>query len=172
MPKTIEGELTALTFVEPMQEQNSVYMLIGLSTGHVWVLDTRSNSFLHSVKVLDDSVNKIVSSVSRIVIEGKKDTKIHSWELKKTIGDFEYDASDPDYFFAGKEKTITLDGYPSASHYDGTAAEALFISSNNSIWLGNFIESITVKLKSCHDPSNQLGAIDYKYVSPNEFKPI
>jgi len=71
MPKVIEGELTALTFVEPMQEQNSVYMLIGLSSGHVWVLDTRSNSFLHSVKVLDSAVHKIISSVSRIVIEGR-----------------------------------------------------------------------------------------------------
>ena len=169
MPKVIEGELTAITFVEPMQEQNSVYMLIGLNSGHVWVLDTRSNSFLHSVKVLDVGVHKIVSSVSIIVIEGKSDTKVHSWELKKTIGDFDYDASDPNYFFAGKEKTITLDGSPSASHYDATAAEALFISTNNSIWLGNFIESITVKLKSCHEPLHQLGAIDFKYVSPNEF---
>lgn len=146
-------------------------MLIGLSTGHVWVLDTRSNSFLHSAKVIDGAIHRIISSVSRIIVEGKSDTKIHSWELKKTIGDFDYDASDPDYFFAGKEKTITLDGYPSASYYDATAAEALFISTNNSIWLGNFIESMTVKLKSCHEPNNQLSAIDFKYVSPNEFHP-
>lgn len=89
-----------------------------MSTGHIWVLDTRSNSFLHSAKVLDCAIHKIVSSVSRIVVEGTEDTKIHSWELKKTIGDFDYDASDPDYFFAGPEQTLTLDGYPSASHYD------------------------------------------------------
>jgi len=169
MPKVVEGELSAITFVEPMQEQNSVYMLIGLSSGHVWVLDTRSNSFLHSVKVLDGPVLKVVSSVSRIVIDGGSDTRVHCWELKKTIGDFDYDASDPDYFFAGKSKTLTLDGYPSASHYDGTAAEALFISTNNSIWIANFIEGITVKLKSCHEPLHELGAIDFKYVSPNEF---
>jgi hypothetical protein len=147
-------------------------MLIGLSSGHVWVLDTRTNSFLHTAKVLDCSIYRMVSSVSRIVVEGKSDTKIHSWELKKTIGDFEYDASDPDYFFAGKEKTITLDGYPSASFYDSTAAEAIFISNNNSIWLANFIESLTVKLKSCHEPTSELSAIEYKYVSPNEFQPL
>jgi hypothetical protein len=142
--------------VEPMHEQNSVYMLIGLNTGFVWVLDTRTNSFMHSVKVLDCPVWKMVSSVSRIVVEGSEDTKVHSWDLKKTIGDFDYDASDPDYFFAGPEKTITLDGYPSASHYDLTAAEALFISSNNTIWLVNFIESLTVKLKSCHEPTTMV----------------
>ena len=144
-------------------------MLIGLSTGYIWVLDTRSNTWMHSVKVLECPVWKIVSSVSRIVVEGAADSKIHSWELKKTIGDFDYDASDPNYFFAGPERTVMLDGFPSASHYDLTAAEALFISSNNSIWLVNFIESITVKLKSCHEPSSQLAAVDFKYISPNEF---
>ena len=153
MPRQFDGTLTAVTFVEPMFEQNSVYMLIGLSTGHIWVLDTRSNSFLHSAKVLECQIHKIVSSVSRIVVEGKQDTKIHSWELKKTIGDFDYDASDPDYFFAGPEQTLTLDGYPSASHYDVTAAECFVISQNNSIWLVNFIEGITLKLKSCHEPT-------------------
>jgi hypothetical protein len=124
---------------------------------------------MHSVKVLECPVWKIVSSVSRIVVEGATDSKIHSWELKKTIGDFDYDASDPNYFFAGPERTVMLDGFPSASHYDLTAAEALFISSNNSIWLVNFIESITVKLKSCHEPTSQLAAVDFKYISPNEF---
>lgn len=142
-------------------------MLIGLSGGNIWVLDTRTNSFLHSAKVLDCAVHKIMSSISRIVVEGVQDTKIHSWELKKTIGDFDYDASDPDYFFAGPEKILTLDGYPSASHYDVTAAEALFISTNNSIWLVNFVEGITVKLKSCHEPTNKLNSVDFKYVSPN-----
>ena len=144
-------------------------MLIGLSTGYIWVLDTRSNTWMHSVKVLECPVWKIVSSVSRIVVEGAADSKVHSWELKKTIGDFDYDASDPNYFFAGPERTVMLDGFPSASHYDLTAAEALFISSNNSIWLVNFIESITVKLKSCHEPTSQLAAVDFKYISPNEF---
>jgi hypothetical protein len=154
-----------------MHEQNSVYMLIGMSTGYIWVLDTRSNSFLHSAKVVDCAVHKIISSVSRIVVEGATDTKLRAWELKKTIGDFDYDASDPDYFFAGKEMTLTLDGFPSASHYDSTAAEALIISTNNTIWLVNFIEAVTVKLKSSHEPNTSLLAVDFKYVSPSEYKP-
>ena len=59
MPSKFDGHITAVTFVEPMFEQNSVYMLIGLSTGYIWVLDTRSNSFLHSAKVLDCAIHKI-----------------------------------------------------------------------------------------------------------------
>jgi hypothetical protein len=86
-----------------MYEQTSVYAIIGLSSGYVWVLDTKTNSFLHSVKVLDCAISKLTSTVSRIVVEVKNDPKIHSWELKKTIADFNYDARDPEYFFAGKE---------------------------------------------------------------------
>jgi len=92
-------------------------------------------------------------------------------DLKKTIGDFDYDASDPEYFFSGPAKQLSLDGFPSASSYDETAAEAIVISTNGSFWLVNFIEELTVKIKSCHDPISKLNAIDFKYVTPNEFTP-
>jgi hypothetical protein len=169
MAPQVKGEITCLSFVEPMLEQCSVYMLLGFSNGEVWVMDTRKKSFLYSIKLLDCAVHKIVSSVSRIVIEPSEDCTILAWELKKTINDFDYDASNPDYFFAGKPKKLSLDGWPSASYYDETAAEALFISNNNSIWLVNFIEELTVRLKSCHKPSTSLNAVDFKYVSPSEY---
>ena len=134
--------------------KNSVYLLLGLSNGDVWVLDTRTNYFLHKFKVLNCAISKITSVVSRIIIEGKEDTMLHCWELKKTIGDFDYDASDPGYFFSGPEKKLQIDGFPSSSFYDSTATEAIIISSNSSFWLINCIEELTVKIKSCHDPSN------------------
>ena len=152
-----------------MVEQNSVYLVIGLSDGHVWVLDTRSNYFLNKTKILDCPVTKLVSSVARIIIEGKSDTRIRSWELKKTIGDFDYDAADPNYFFAGKEQALALDGFPSASVYDETAAEGIFVSTNGTFWLCNFLEGVTIKLKSCHSPEHPVCSVDYKYVTPNQF---
>lgn len=154
-----------------MLEQNSVYLLIGLSDGNVWVLDTRSNYFLNQTKILDCPVSKLISSVARIVVEGKSDTRVHSWELKKTIADIDYDASDPKYFFAGPEQVLALDGYPSASEYDSTAAEAIFVSTNGTFWLFNFLEGLTIKLKSCHSPDYPLVSADFKYVSPNQFQP-
>jgi len=60
-----------------------------------------------------------------------------------------------------------LDGPPSASFYDDTAVEAIVISKNNSIWLVNILESVTVKIKSCHAPTSDLRAVDFKYVSPS-----
>lgn len=121
--------------------------------------------------MLDHPIRKLTSSVSRIVVEGLGDSKIHIWELKKTIADFDYDARDPDYFFAGKEKVLTIDGGPSGSFWDDTAAEAMIVSENNSIWLLNVLESVTVKIKSCHAPVGELSAIDFKYVSPNQYSP-
>lgn len=96
---------------------------------------------------------------------------MHSWELKKTIGDIDYDAADPTYFFAGKAQILNLDGYPSASCYDETAAEAIYISTNGTFWLFNFLEGLTIKLKSCHSPEHPIQSVDYKYVSPNQFQP-
>ena len=152
-----------------MMEQNSVYLLIGLSDGCVWVLDTRSNYFLNQTKLLECPVSKLTSSVARIVVEGQHDTRIRSWELRKTISDIDYDASNPDYFFAGQEQVLALDGYPSASEYDDTAAEAIFISTNGTFWLFNFLEGLTIKLKSCHSPEHPLTTVDFKYVSPNQY---
>jgi len=100
------AKLTSLCYVEPYEEQNSVYALMGLDNGHVWVVDTRGNYFLYHAKVLDGPINKITSSLDRIVIEGKDDSHVHSWELRKTIADYKYDASDPNYFFAGEEKSV------------------------------------------------------------------
>jgi hypothetical protein len=120
---------------------------------------------------LNGAIKSITSARSRIVVEGKEDTFVHCWELKKTIGDFDYDASDPEYFFSGPEKKLQLDGFPSASSYDGIASEAIFISSNGSFWLVNFSEQLTVKLKSCHDPCHSLSSLDFKYVTPNQYTP-
>ena len=86
------------------------------------MIDTRANYALYSTKLMDCPIGKIVSSVSRIIVEGLENTKIHCWELKKTIDDFDYDASDPNYFFAGPEQTLSIDGYPSASDYDDIAS--------------------------------------------------
>ena len=73
MPDIVEGKLTAVEFIEPMIDQNSVYMAIGLSTGHIWVLDTRTNSFLYSTKVLDCAIKNILSTATRLIVEGKTD---------------------------------------------------------------------------------------------------
>jgi hypothetical protein len=96
-------------------------LLIGTSDGNVWIVDTRVNSFIYQAKILECSVHRLYSTVARICAEGTEDTKVHFWELVKKLGDFVYDASDPNYFFSGGEDTLTLDGYPSASYYDKSA---------------------------------------------------
>lgn len=59
---------------------------------------------------------------------------------------------------------LTLDGFPSASSFDDGALEGLVISSNNTIWLVNFDEGLTIKIKSCHEPTAKLNAVDFRYV--------
>lgn len=101
-----DAEFTCMTFAEPMMDQNSVYLVLGLSNGCVWLVDTRVNMFVYKAQVLKCAVSNITSAASRIIVEGREDTFVHCWELKKTIGDFDYDASDPEYFFSGPEKKL------------------------------------------------------------------
>lgn len=65
-----DEKLETLEFVVPIPEQISTYLLIGLSSGYVWVLDSRANQYLYNVKVLDSAVRIITSNFSRIVVEG------------------------------------------------------------------------------------------------------
>lgn len=146
-------------------------MLLGLSDGSVWVEDTRANFTVHTQKVLDCAILKMTSTVIRVVIQGTESTTIYAWDLNKTIADLDYDASDPNYFFAAKPTALLLDGYPSASDFNDTACEAIVATTNGSFWLCNFLEGLTVKLKSCHCPDYSMQAVDFKYVSPGQFQP-
>ena len=125
-----------------------------MSDGNVWVIDTRTNTFLYSAKILDGPIQRLESTNARIVAEGREDVNIHFWPMEKTLGDFKYDSSDPQYFFSGGDKTLSLDGYPSASFYDCAANQAIFLSNNGSFWLFSLFEMGTVKLKSCHTPQH------------------
>lgn len=69
--------------MKPDQLHHSVYLLIGLKSGYVWLTDTRVNQFLFKVKVLDDAlegVQRIYSSHARIIIEPKNGAKLFSWD--------------------------------------------------------------------------------------------
>jgi hypothetical protein len=43
------------------------------------------------------------------------------------------------------------------------------LSTSGSIWYLSWIEDVTLRLKSCHDPNKVITCADYKYVSPSEF---
>lgn len=44
------------------------------------------------------------------------------------------------------------------------------LSTSGSIWYMNWIEDATLRLKSTHQPTSEINAADFKYVSPNEIQ--
>ena len=75
-----DDHLTACEYLMPTPEQISVYMILGLSNGNVWVVDTRCNQFLYSVRVLEGSpIRQFYTSKSKIIVEGTNDSQIHCW---------------------------------------------------------------------------------------------
>ena len=88
MPKS-EGfkdkhdRFTTISFVKPDKFHHSVYCMFGLKSGYIWVMDTRVNQFLFSVKVLEDScggVSRIFSSFARIVVEAEDSPIVRCWD--------------------------------------------------------------------------------------------
>ena len=65
-----DASFTCMSFAEPMLEQNSVYLLLGLSNGSIWAVDTRMNFFLYKFTILCCAIRKIISTVNRIILEG------------------------------------------------------------------------------------------------------
>lgn len=165
--------LTTLSFVRPDQMHHSVYMLLGLRSGYVWVTDTRVNQFLFNVKVLDDfagGVNRIFSSHQRIIIEAANSPVLHSWDQSGRNGDKEYSAYNPFNFFVGLETTLSIDGTIKSSSYDHDGGQLMVLSSSGSIWYLSWADNATLRLKYCHNPVETIKCADFKYVSPNEFR--
>jgi hypothetical protein len=163
---------TTVCFVKPNQLHHSVYCMIGLKSGYVWVVDAKVNQFLFNVKVLDDAcggVNKIYSSFARICVESKNSPVIHCWDQSGKNGDKEYSSSNPYNFFIGVEKTLQLDGNVKSSSYNDTGHCLIVLSTSGSIWYLSWIENCTLRLKYCHNPVEKVCSSDFKYVSPSEF---
>ena len=142
-------------------------MLLGLSTGLVWVVDTRCNQFLYSVKVLDGfAVRQLFTAKSRIIVEGEGDNIVHCWPL----GQSTFDKSDPKSFFLDKEQTLTLDGSTQATSYEEACCESLLTTSSGTLWYLSWADNATIKIKSCHSPHYPINTADFKYLPPSQFQ--
>jgi hypothetical protein len=86
-----EEAFTTCEFVVPTAEQLSIYILLGLNSGYVWIADSRCNQYLYNIKVLDGPIGQFYTSKSRIIVEGRQDQVLHCWPQ----GQGSFDRSDP-----------------------------------------------------------------------------
>jgi WD40 repeat protein len=178
LPKVDEGfdgpgdKFNCLSFVKPDHLHHSVYCMVGMLSGYIWMLDTRTNQYLFKVKALNDGcggVQRIISTHSRIVVEPAAEAKLYCWDQSGKNGENEYNPANPFNFFAGVESHLTVDGLLRSTYYDGTANQVMALSTSGSIWYMNWIENATLRLKACHSPLHSICAADFKYISPSEF---
>ena len=166
---------TTLCFIRPDKYHHSIYVMLGLKSGYVWVMDTKVNQYLFNVRVLGadaGGINRIYSSHARIVIESQNDNFLRCWDQSGKNGDREYSAYNPFNFFMGVESKLTIDGNVKSSSYDGTGNEQILLSTSGSIWYLSWIQNATLRLKYCHNPNEQILSADFKYVPPNEISNI
>jgi hypothetical protein len=74
-----DDKFTCCEFAVPMPDQITVYLLLGLNNGYVWVNDTRCNQYLYKIKVLDSPIRQIFTSKSKIVLESSHESVLYCW---------------------------------------------------------------------------------------------
>jgi hypothetical protein len=74
-----DDKLTTCEFAVPMPDQITVFLVLGLNNGYVWVSDSRCNQFLYNMKVIDSPIRQIFTTRSKIVIEGTNEAVLHCW---------------------------------------------------------------------------------------------
>ena len=94
---------------------------------------------------------------------------LHCWDQSGRNGDKEYSAYNPYNFFMGVQSTLSIDGNVKSSSYDDTGNQAIVLSTSGSMWYLSWIESVTLRLKYCHNPQHSVNSAEFKYVAPGEF---
>lgn len=57
-----------MQFAYPIKLMQTVFMLIGLSNGYVWTVDSRTNSLVSQIKVSDTAISQIEAKQTCIAI--------------------------------------------------------------------------------------------------------
>jgi hypothetical protein len=76
---------------------------------------------------------------------------------------------DPAFMFAEKEKTLSLDGFPSAVYSEPTSCgnELMATSTAGTLWYASWTEMATIKIKACHSPNQSMNFCEFKYLPPS-----
>ena len=57
-----------MQFAYPLKTVQTVFLLIGLSNGYVWTVDSRTNSLVSQIKISDTAISHISAKQTCIVV--------------------------------------------------------------------------------------------------------
>ena len=161
-----QAKITSMAFAYPIKNLQTVFLLIGLSNGYIWSVDSRTNSLVSQIKISDTDITNIDAKMKHIVISKAKDNNISCWRIP------EDDAlrQKGNNLFCGQECSLLLDGETKWIFLNELTAEGFVTTKSGTIWFIDWELETTLKINSFHINTSSLWKFGYKYVSPSEFE--
>lgn len=76
-----QATITTIQFAYPIPNLQTVFLLIGLSNGYVWSVDSRTNSLTSQIKISDSEITKIEAKQRHIVVAKAGDNNLSCWKI-------------------------------------------------------------------------------------------
>lgn len=144
----------------------TVFLLVGLSNGYIWSVDSRTNSLLSQVKISDTAITNIEAKQKHIVISKAESNYLSCWPLPD-----EGELKKKNYnLFCSQEETLMLDGITKCTFLNELSAEGFVTTVNGTIWFIDWQMQTTLKINSFHSNTSKICGFGFKYVSPSEFE--
>ena len=160
------AKITDLQFAYPIHSLQTVFLLIGLSNGYVWGVDSRTNSLLSQVKISDTAILNLQPKENHIVVAKADNNYLSCWKLpdEDNLRRKSYN------LFSNEESTLLLDGTPKAMFLNELTAEGFATTTSGTIWFIDWQMETTLKINSFHLNNAEINKFGFKYVSPGEFE--
>ena len=141
------GKLLSLTYTQAPNTET--LLLVGTQQGCVICIDSRSNTLLKVLRLLQSPVTVLTCTKSRVILGGPG-ANVYSWKTGEILD--------------GQPEMLLLDGDTVSVSFPIEGEEGVVATANGTIWYVNWLERATIKIRTSHSKPIQALAIHGDYL--------
>jgi len=161
----LSEEVTITCISNCFRALDTALVLIGLSNGFTWLVDTRTNNLLCQLKLLDSELSFISVNYKRICLHSSNTSELICWSLPEDRNIVAQQFN----IFQGTPKTLLLDSPVTAFHFNESTCSGFSATRAGSLWFSDWDENTTLKVNSFHTKS-PISKFSVKHGTPSSFK--
>ena len=153
-----QSRITAIGFTFTHKNIETILLIIGLSDGKLWFIDTRTNTLISVIQFCDVSITSINTGYHRINILTESHI-VSSIELNPGVIT---NISEVISSFINSKNTMTLDSRGVGASFDIIGEEGFILSELGTIWFINWNESACIRVFNHTDASGNVILCQFK----------
>lgn len=145
-------ELTSMEYTPPLSYTCNILLLIGMSTGEIWGVDTKTNSIIIKFSNLgsNESIRSIICSLKYITLNLGNSLKYFKLPFLKEISHEEFN------IFCNKEQLLKFDSEILSLDLDLMTSEGLILTKKGNLYCLNYEENAAIRLFSLIEEKNEI----------------